>query len=86
MAWWYRQNTLLFADAQARAAYPALVGLSPAPGTSLDQVHPENYAAKAQAWHSAMANLEQLRTFLSSGSSFEVTRTADGQVTVDKRR
>ena len=86
VAWWYRQNTLLFADAQARAAYPALVGLSPAPGTSLDQVHPENYAAKAQAWHAAMANLEQLRTFLSSGSSFEVTRAADGQVTVDKRR
>ena len=86
VAWWYRQNILLFADAQARAAYPALAALNSAPSARLDQVHPENYAAKAQAWHAAMANLEQLRTFLSSGSSFEVTRTADGQVKVDKRR
>jgi SAM-dependent methyltransferase len=86
VAWWYRQNILLFADAQARAAHPALAKLSPAPGIGLDQVHPENYAAKAQAWHAAMTNLEQLRTFLSSGSSFEVTRTANGQVKVDKRR
>ena len=85
VAWWYRQNIMLFADAQARAAHPALAKLTPTPSASLDQVHPENYAAKAQAWHAAMGSLEQLRVFLSSGSSFEVSRTADGQVKVDKR-
>jgi len=86
VAWWYRQNILLFADARAGAAYPALAKLSPAPDASLDQVHPENYAAKARSWHAAMTDLEQLKTFLSSGSSFDVTRSADGQVKVDKRR
>jgi SAM-dependent methyltransferase len=86
VAWWYRQNILLFADATARAAFPALAKLSPTPDAALDQVHPENYAAKAQSWHAAMTNLEQLKGFLSSGSSFEVTRSADGQVKIDKRR
>jgi SAM-dependent methyltransferase len=86
VAWWYRQNILLFADAQARAAHPAFAQLAPAPDISLDQVHPENYAAKAQAWRAAKAHLENLQTFLSSGSSFEITRTAEGQVKIEKRR
>jgi len=86
VAWWYRQNILLFAGAQARSTHPALAALSPVAGASLDQVHPDNYAAKAQGWQAAAARLEQLQTFLSSGSSFEVTRSPDGQVKVDKRR
>jgi SAM-dependent methyltransferase len=85
VAWWYRQNILLFADAAARGSWPALAALTPAPVAGLDQVHPENYAAKAQAWHAASGRLEHLQTFLSSGSSFDVTRSQDGQVTVVKR-
>lgn len=86
VAWWYRQNTLLFADAQARSAHPALAALIPVQDAMLDQVHPENYASKAQAWHAAAGRLEKLQTFLSSGSSFEVTHLQDGQVKLHKRQ
>jgi SAM-dependent methyltransferase len=68
VAWWYRQNILLFADSQARSTHPALAALTPAEGESLDQVHPDNYAAKAKGMQAAAARLEQLETFLSRGS------------------
>jgi SAM-dependent methyltransferase len=86
VAWWYRQNVLVFADAHARRTHPALAALTPAEGERLDQVHPENYAAKARGWQATLGSLQQLQMFLSSGSSFEVTRGADGQVKIDKRR
>jgi hypothetical protein len=85
VAWWYRQNILLFADGLARDAHPALAAFTPVRGPALDQVHPENYAAKARGWHAAAARMQQLQDFLASGSSFDVTRSADGQVKVDKR-
>src|SRR5262249_52703519 len=86
VAWWYRQNILVFADAQARRTHPALAALHPAPTAALDIVHPANYAGKANAWHAEFERLTQLRNFLASGSSFEVVRSAEGQVTVNKRQ
>jgi SAM-dependent methyltransferase len=86
VAWWYRQNILVFADAQARSAHPALAVRTPVSGATLDLVHPDNYAAKAHSWHAAAGRLEQLQAFLSGGSSFEVTRLPDGQVKLDKLR
>jgi hypothetical protein len=59
---------------------------TPASGAALDLVHPDNYAAKAHSWHNVAGRLEQLQAFLSGGSSFEVTRSPDGQVKLDKRR
>jgi glycosyltransferase involved in cell wall biosynthesis len=85
VAWWYRQNILVFADAQARGAHPALAAASPAPGAALDRVHPENYAAKARGWQAAAGQLSQLQTFLARDPSFEVTRSAAGQVTINRR-
>jgi SAM-dependent methyltransferase len=86
VAWWYRQNILLFADAPARDAHPGLAALTPVDGAALDQVHPENYAGKAQGWRAAAGHLQQLLAYLASGSTFDVTRSADGQVKLDKRQ
>jgi SAM-dependent methyltransferase len=68
VAWWYRQNILLFANTQACSTHPALAALIPTQGESLDQVHPDNYAAKAQGWQAAAARVEQLEALLSGGS------------------
>jgi hypothetical protein len=86
VAWWYRQNILLFANAPGRDAHPALAALTPVNGAALDQVHPENYAGKAQGWQAAAGHLQQLLAYLASGSTFDVTRSADGQVKLDKRQ
>jgi GT2 family glycosyltransferase/SAM-dependent methyltransferase len=64
VAWWYRQNTLLFADARARSTHPALAALTPVEGANLDRVHPENYAAKARGWQAAATRVEQLQSVL----------------------
>jgi SAM-dependent methyltransferase len=86
VAWWYRQNILVFADAQACRTHPALAALHPAAAAALDIVHPANYAGKASAWRVEFERLAQLRNFLANGSSFEVVRSADGQVTISKRQ
>src|SRR5262249_34521133 len=86
IAWWYRQNIVVFADAQARAAHPALAALDPVQGESLDRVHPENYQAKARGWHAAVTNLQRLQNFLTSESSFDVVRSEDGRYRIDRRQ
>jgi hypothetical protein len=86
VAWWYRQSIVVFTDAPARDAHPALAALAPVGGAALDQVHPENYVAKAQAWQAAAGHLQRLLASLASGSTFDVIRSADGQVTLDKRQ
>jgi GT2 family glycosyltransferase/SAM-dependent methyltransferase len=86
VAWWHRQNALLFADTRARSAYPALAALTPVAGTSLDQVHPENYAAKARGWQAAAARAEQLQASLDRGASSGATRPGDDHRAVNERR
>jgi SAM-dependent methyltransferase len=44
--WWYRQNAILFANAEARARHPKIARLTPTPIGALDVVHPELYLQK----------------------------------------
>jgi SAM-dependent methyltransferase len=49
IVWWYRQNLLLFAGAEARSRYPRLAALEPTPAAALDRVHPDLYQLRIQA-------------------------------------
>jgi SAM-dependent methyltransferase len=64
IAWWYRQNLLLFAAAEACARYPKLAALAPSPAAALDRVHPDLYLLRVQAQGKRRSPLHRLRASL----------------------
>jgi SAM-dependent methyltransferase len=46
IAWWYRQNVLLFANSKARGACAGLANAQPASLRKLNRIHPEYYAGR----------------------------------------
>jgi|SRR5579863_140812 len=62
VAWWYRQNTLLFAKEEVCRAFPALAGLTPVDGPSLDHIHPMAYDRQVKAMLAASEELAELRS------------------------
>jgi SAM-dependent methyltransferase len=79
VAWWYRQNVLLFANDEGCVAHPKLADLQSAAPISLDRVHPELYLLQ-------LKRFEDIQKFLASGSMFETERSAEGKLNIKKIR
>ncbi len=82
VAWWYRQNTLLFATEAAASALPRLAAASPSSLGVLDRVHPQLYLAQSEGLRRAQTQMSKLQTFLRQASSFEVEHLADGKINI----
>lgn len=57
VAWWYCQNTIVFANDAAHGKYPALAALPSTEGIALDHVHPVTYSRIVQALQAAHEQL-----------------------------
>jgi SAM-dependent methyltransferase len=86
VAWWYRQNTLLFATDAAAAASPQLAAASRLPISMLNVVHPQLYLAQADLLRAITAQIRDLQGLLRQGTSFEVAHLADGRMTITPKR
>lgn len=85
VAWWYRQNCLLFARAETAARLPALAGVAPTPPALLDRVHPDLYALRIRERDAADAEFKKLRGYLETGSLFAVERLPNGRITITRK-
>jgi hypothetical protein len=83
VAWWYKQNIILFANAEAASG--ALRNVLPTQNGMLDLIHPEHLLAKVWENRRLSERFNTLEKFLARGSLFEVNRTADGQMNINKR-
>lgn len=83
--YWYRQNLVLFANAQARAKFPRVAALAEA-GTAgpFDLVHPVMFHGKEQAAKQvgAALNIQKTLESLCDGGAYVFGRNEDGAVTV----
>lgn len=79
VAWWYRQNLLLFADEEGRTAHLKLADLQSTAPFALDRVHPELYLSQ-------LKRLEDFQKLLASGSIFETERSDEGIISIKKIR
>lgn len=86
IAWWYRQNLLLFVKDSAKARVARLAGVEPSDPVALDRVHPELYAARIGILDETAAQLKKLLDYLSSGSLFDVVQDISGKFSLTKRR
>jgi SAM-dependent methyltransferase len=84
VAFWYRQNVLLYATDSA-AARSALSSTTPVPAGMIDLVHPRLYLMQADLLRSGSAQLTSLQTLLRSATSFDVEHTADGRIIVRRK-
>jgi SAM-dependent methyltransferase len=80
VAWWYRQNILLFAKPEAAAQCPVLAERATGEIKTLDLVHPDLYAMRVQTLSDTSKVLEGLQRFLASAERFEAKRQPDGQI------
>jgi SAM-dependent methyltransferase len=85
IAWWYRQNILLFANAEACARFERLAGLTPSSTATLDRVHPAIYLAHARTLLDTAGQLEQMTNFLSGSKVVEVERLPNGRMNLKRR-
>ena len=83
VAWWYKQNIILFANAEAASG--ALRNVLPTQNGMLDLIYPEHLLAKVLENRRLSDRFHALEKFLAGGSLFEVNRTADGQMNINKR-
>jgi SAM-dependent methyltransferase len=83
VAWWYKQNIILFANAEAASG--ALRNVLPTQKGMIDLIHPEHLLAKVWENRRLSERFNKLEKLLASGSLFEVNRTADGQMNINKR-
>jgi 2-polyprenyl-3-methyl-5-hydroxy-6-metoxy-1,4-benzoquinol methylase len=67
VAWWYCQNTIVFANEVARARYPGFAAMKPTEGVTLDHVHPANYARSINAMLNAVEENNRLHKSVNTG-------------------
>jgi SAM-dependent methyltransferase len=79
VAFWYRQNTLLYATDAAAAASAPLSTLPPVPVSMLNLVHPLLYLSQVELVRSQIGSLQ---TLLRNATSFDVEHTAEGQMII----
>jgi SAM-dependent methyltransferase len=85
VAWWYRQNCLLFANPDVIASCPGLAGAKPSEPGQLDMVHPALFLSRIGNWQALARESEDFRAFLTSGSAFSVQHLPDGRVTITRK-
>lgn len=85
VAWWYRQNLLLYATDDAAAAMPELRQMSPLPIGMLDLVHPELYLSQLDQLRPLAAQMANVQNLLRRATSFEVEHRPDGQMIIKPR-
>jgi SAM-dependent methyltransferase len=85
VSWWYRQNTLLFADANGVRKWPRFRELKPAAPETLDLVHPDLYLRKLRSFEEARKNFQGTLDYLATGSLFEVSRSDDGRLNINRK-
>jgi hypothetical protein len=85
VAWWYRQNCLLYCSEAAAAGCAELMKLGPAPLGSLSAVHPEQFMALVRENDGLRRQQGELAAFLSSGTPFSVEVLPDGRVNLARK-
>lgn len=81
VAWWYRQNCLIFAP----PTHPRLAGRAPSETSVLDRVHPDLYASRTNQARGAEEHVRHMREYLSSGTLFRVEKAPDGRLNVTRQ-
>jgi len=78
---WYKQNILLFANADGRARNPRL-DTAPAATGPLDIVHPDMFALIAQRADQGRVLFERLNSYCDMGGSYSFQRQPNGAIGV----
>jgi SAM-dependent methyltransferase len=81
--WWLRQNVLVFAHQRALDRH-ARLREELSSRRILSAVLPEVYMTRVEAAQQTLQQHQALITLLSSGSTFQVTKLPDGQLTITK--
>lgn len=81
VAYWYRQNIVLFATDAAAASAPLSSG-APVPTGVLNLVHPELYLMQAAQLRSLAAQMTNLQNQLRRATSFDVEHVPDGRMII----
>lgn len=82
IAYWYRQNVLLYATDAAAAALPRLAGMPQPPSAMQNLVHPDHFLALADLAQSLAAQITSIHNILRKARSFDVEHTADGKMII----
>jgi hypothetical protein len=86
IAWWYRQNCMIFAGDEAHEANPLFAQVASSAPEPLDLVHPDLYSLRTHSTGLVEKQLSDLLKYLAAGGLFSVSRKTDGTLKIDKAR
>ena len=86
IAYWYRQNTLIYATDAAASASTMLSEIQPLPPTMVNLVHPLLYLQQAQRAQSLENQIASLQSCLQQTESFDVEHSSDGRMVITPKQ
>lgn len=86
VAYWYRQNIVLYATDAAAAASTLLSRMPAAPVSMLNLVHPRLYFLQLGYLQSVATQISGLQDLLRQGTSFDVEHSPDGRMVITPKQ